>query len=39
MNKIVWTPFAFRCLDEIHEYILTESMSARIADNFIARII
>ncbi len=39
MNRISWTPYAFRCLDEIHEYILTESMSQRIADNFIERII
>ena len=39
MSNILWTPFALRCLDEIHDYILTESMSDRIADHFIERII
>lgn len=38
MNSISWTPFAFRCLDEIHQYILDESKSKRVADNFIERI-
>ncbi len=33
--EIKWTPFALRCLDEIHFYILYEAGSASPADRFV----
>lgn len=33
--EIKWTPFALRCLDEIHFYIFHEAGSASPADRFV----
>ena len=38
MIKVSWTPFALRCLEEIHDYVLNESKSESIADRLIDRI-
>jgi plasmid stabilization system protein ParE len=36
--RIYWTPFALRCLDEIYEFICSESKSTAPAQKFIESI-
>lgn len=38
MNVVTWTPFALRCLDEIHSYIIKESGAVSIADRFLEKV-
>jgi len=37
--KIRWTPFASKCLQEIHSYITSEAKSETPADKFILKLI